>query len=103
MLVNEPSLGLEPRFIDMVFEQVEQMNGLGTTVLLVEQNAKKGFSAADRGFVLASGEIKLTGTGRELLENCIPAGIALGFQIDEYQWDVVFESLKSGRKIFPID
>lgn len=69
MLLDEPSIGLEPRFIDDVFERIEQLNDLGTTILLVEQNAEKGLSVADRGFVLASGEIKFTGTGTELLEN----------------------------------
>ena len=69
MLLDEPSIGLEPRFIDMVFEQIETLNDLGTTMLLVEQNAEKGLSVADRGFVLASGEIKVTGTGTELLED----------------------------------
>jgi branched-chain amino acid transport system ATP-binding protein len=69
MLLDEPSIGLEPKFIDDVFERIEQLNDLGTTILLVEQNAEKGLSVADRGFVLASGEIKFTGTGTELLED----------------------------------
>ena len=69
MLLDEPSIGLEPRFIEDVFERIESLNDLGTTLLLVEQNAEKGLSVADRGFVLASGEIKFTGTGTELLED----------------------------------
>jgi len=69
MLLDEPSIGLEPKFIDDVFERIRQLNDLGTTILLVEQNAEKGLSVADRGFVLASGEIKFTGTGTELLED----------------------------------
>ncbi|TQQ80066.1 ABC transporter ATP-binding protein [Halonotius roseus] len=69
MLLDEPSIGLEPKFIDDVFERIEQLNELGTTLLLVEQNAQKGLSVADRGFVLASGEIKYTGSGDELLDN----------------------------------
>jgi len=69
MLLDEPSIGLEPRYIDQVFERIEQLNELGTTILLVEQNAEKGLSVADRGFVLASGEIKFTGTGTELLDD----------------------------------
>ncbi|MFB6222986.1 MAG: ABC transporter ATP-binding protein [Haloarcula sp.] len=69
MMLDEPSIGLEPRFIDDVFERIEQLNDLGTTILLVEQNAEKGLSIADRGFVLASGEIKFTGTGTELLND----------------------------------
>jgi branched-chain amino acid transport system ATP-binding protein len=69
MLLDEPSIGLEPRFIDMVFERIEELNDMGVTMLLVEQNAEKGLSVADRGFVLASGEIKITGSGTELLED----------------------------------
>ena len=69
MLIDEPSIGLEPRFIDDVFERISQLNDLGTTLLLVEQNAEKGLSVADRGYVLASGEIKYTGTGTELLDD----------------------------------
>jgi branched-chain amino acid transport system ATP-binding protein len=69
MLLDEPSIGLEPRYIDDVFERIEQLNEFGTTILLVEQNAEKGLSVADKGFVLASGEIKFTGTGAELLED----------------------------------
>ena len=69
MLLDEPSIGLEPKFIDDVFERIEQLNDLGTTILLVEQNAQKGLSVADRGFVLASGEIKFTGSGDELLDD----------------------------------
>lgn len=69
MLLDEPSIGLEPTFIDDVFERIEQLNELGTTILLVEQNAQKGLSVADRGFVLASGEIKFTGSGDELLDD----------------------------------
>jgi branched-chain amino acid transport system ATP-binding protein len=69
MMLDEPSIGLEPRFIDDVFERIEQLNDLGTTILMVEQNAEKGLSVADHGFVLASGEIKFTGTGAELLND----------------------------------
>jgi branched-chain amino acid transport system ATP-binding protein len=69
MLLDEPSIGLEPKYIDDVFERIRQLNDLGTTLLLVEQNAEKGLSVADRGFVLASGEIKFTGSGTELLED----------------------------------
>ncbi|MDG5775988.1 ABC transporter ATP-binding protein [Haloarculaceae archaeon H-GB2-1] len=69
MMLDEPSIGLEPRYIDQVFERIQQLNDLGTTILLVEQNAEKGLSVADRGFVLASGEIKFTGSGTELLND----------------------------------
>ncbi len=69
MLLDEPSIGLEPRYIDDVFDRIRKLNDLGTTLLLVEQNAEKGLSVADRGYVLAGGEIKHTGTGEELLDD----------------------------------
>jgi branched-chain amino acid transport system ATP-binding protein len=69
MMLDEPSIGLEPRFINDVFERIRQLNDLGTTILLVEQNAQKGLSVADTGFVLASGEIKFRGSGTELLND----------------------------------
>ncbi|PSP37874.1 ABC transporter ATP-binding protein [Halobacteriales archaeon QH_7_65_31] len=69
MLLDEPSIGLEPRYIDQVFDRIRQVNELGTTVLMVEQNAQKGLSVADTGFVLASGEVKFTGSGAELLDD----------------------------------
>ena len=69
MLLDEPSIGLEPTYIEQVFDRIRSLNDLGTTILLVEQNAEKGLSVADRGYVLASGEIKFAGTGAELLED----------------------------------
>jgi len=69
MLLDEPSIGLEPKYIDQVFNRIRQLRDLGTTILLVEQNAEKGLSVANRGFVLSSGEIKFTGTGTELLDD----------------------------------
>jgi branched-chain amino acid transport system ATP-binding protein len=69
MMLDEPSIGLEPSYIDQVFDRIRQVNDLGTTVLMVEQNAQKGLSVADTGFVLASGEIKFTGGGTELLND----------------------------------
>ena len=69
MLLDEPSIGLEPKYIDQVFNRIRRLRDLGTTILLVEQNAEKGLSVANRGFVLSSGEIKFTGTGTELLDD----------------------------------
>ena len=67
LLLDEPSIGLEPKYIETVFERIEDLNDLGTTLLLVEQNAEKGLAVADRGYVLAGGEIEFVGTGEELL------------------------------------
>jgi branched-chain amino acid transport system ATP-binding protein len=70
LLVDEPSIGLEPRFIDMVFEILDELQHKdGKTIIMVEQNAKKGLEFADIGYVLVSGELALAGTGKELLEN----------------------------------
>ena len=70
LLVDEPSIGLEPRFIDMVFEILDDLqHGEGKTILMVEQNAKKGLEFADIGYVLVSGELAIAGKGDELLEN----------------------------------
>ncbi len=69
ILLDEPSMGLAPIFINEIFDIIKAIQEQGTTVLLIEQNAKKALSIADRGYVLASGEVKLTGTGQELLAN----------------------------------
>jgi len=70
LLVDEPSIGLEPRFIDMVFELLHELQHRdGKTILMVEQNAKKGLEFADLGYVLVAGEVALAGSGRELLAN----------------------------------
>ncbi|MFC1665867.1 ABC transporter ATP-binding protein [Pseudomonadota bacterium] len=70
LLVDEPSIGLEPRFIDMVFEILDDLqHNEGKTIIMVEQNAKKGLEFADIGYVLVSGHIAIAGPGKELLEN----------------------------------
>ncbi|MEL6298788.1 MAG: ABC transporter ATP-binding protein [Pseudomonadota bacterium] len=70
LLVDEPSIGLEPRFIDMVFEILHDLQHVeGKTIVMVEQNAKKGLEFADIGYVLVSGEIAIAGPGKDLLAN----------------------------------
>jgi branched-chain amino acid transport system ATP-binding protein len=70
LLVDEPSIGLEPRFIDMVFDILRDLQQRdGKTILMVEQNAKKGLEFADLGYVLVSGQIALAGKGDDLLQN----------------------------------
>jgi len=70
LLVDEPSIGLEPRFIDMVFEILEDLQKTeGKTIIMVEQNAKKGLDFADIGYVLVSGQLAKAGPGDELLED----------------------------------
>ncbi len=70
LLVDEPSIGLEPRFIDMVFEILDDLqHAEGKTIIMVEQNAKRGLEFADIGYVLVSGRTAMAGTGEELLQN----------------------------------
>jgi neutral amino acid transport system ATP-binding protein len=69
LLVDEPSLGLDPRMVEVVFETILAINGEGTTILMVEQNAKKALSVSHRGFVLELGRNRFEGTGRMLLED----------------------------------
>lgn len=68
LLVDEPSIGLEPRYIDMVFEILSRLqHDDGKTIIIVEQNAKKGLEFADVGYVLVAGTTALAGRGRDLL------------------------------------
>jgi branched-chain amino acid transport system ATP-binding protein len=69
LLLDEPSMGLAPVLVELIFDIVHQVNELGTTVLLVEQNALMALEIAHRGYVLQTGEITLTGTGQELANN----------------------------------
>ena len=70
LLVDEPSIGLEPKYIDMVFEILGDLQkNEKKTIILVEQNAKKGLQFADIGYVLVSGEIAIAGKGDDLLNN----------------------------------
>jgi branched-chain amino acid transport system ATP-binding protein len=69
LMMDEPSLGLAPLIVKMIFEIIRQINAEGTTVLLVEQNAKAALEIADYGYVLETGRITLQGKGRELLSD----------------------------------
>jgi branched-chain amino acid transport system ATP-binding protein len=67
LLLDEPSLGLAPLLIREVFRIIRKINGEGTTILLIEQNAMAALNVADYGYVLETGSIVLEGTGKELL------------------------------------
>lgn len=67
LLLDEPSMGLSPLYVSGIFKMIEEVNRRGTTVLLVEQNAKQALSIAHRAYVLEIGQITKTGTGAELL------------------------------------
>lgn len=79
LLVDEPSIGLEPRFIDMVFEILHDLQHQeGKTILMVEQNAKKGLEFADIGYVLVSGDTAMAARGDDLLANSDVGRLFLG-------------------------
>ena len=69
VLMDEPSMGLSPIFVDEIFKIVQKISAEGTTVLLVEQNAKKALAIADRAYVLETGKIALSGDAKELMNN----------------------------------
>jgi ABC-type branched-subunit amino acid transport system ATPase component len=69
LLIDEPSLGLDPRMVEVVFDTIRTINGEGTTILMVEQNAKKALAISDRGFVLELGRNRFEGTGQALLDD----------------------------------
>lgn len=69
LMLDEPSMGLAPILVQQIFDIIKELNAAGTTVLLVEQNAEMALNIADRAYVLESGRIKLSGTGRELAQS----------------------------------
>ena len=66
MMLDEPSMGLAPILVDQIFDIIKQLHADGTTILLVEQNATKALEIADRAYVLETGKVTLSGTGKEL-------------------------------------
>ncbi|MBC5582490.1 ABC transporter ATP-binding protein [Anaerofilum sp. BX8] len=69
LILDEPSLGLSPVNVQLIFSKLGEIRARGTTILLVEQNVEKSLRNSDRGYALENGRIVLTGTGKELLEN----------------------------------
>lgn len=69
LLLDEPSMGLSPIMVDKIFEVVSDVYALGVTMVLVEQNASRALALADRGYVMESGLITMTGQGQELLDD----------------------------------
>ena len=67
LMLDEPSMGLAPLLVEQIFDIIKELHRAGTTILLVEQNAQMALSVADRGYVLETGRVTLTGPGRELL------------------------------------
>ena len=69
LMLDEPSMGLAPILVEQIFEIIASLHKAGTTILLVQQNARMALSVADRGYVLETGKIALSGTGKELAES----------------------------------
>jgi branched-chain amino acid transport system ATP-binding protein len=78
LLLDEPSMGLAPKILRTVFDAIRQMNAAGTTILLVEQNARAGLRLSSHGVVMENGRVRLSGTGREVLENPEIGALYLG-------------------------
>jgi branched-chain amino acid transport system ATP-binding protein len=78
LLLDEPSSGLSPLFIDLIFERVQEINRMGVGILMVEQNAKKALALSHRGYVLVMGSNRFEDTGRNLLDNQEVAEMFLG-------------------------
>lgn len=81
MLLDEPSMGLAPQFIAQIFSIIKQINADGVTVLLVEQNASKALGLADRGYVLETGSVVLSGMGQDLLADDRVRAVYLGGEV----------------------
>jgi branched-chain amino acid transport system ATP-binding protein len=69
LLLDEPSMGLAPQIVEKIFDVIADVNRTGVSVLLVEQNAEMALALADRAYVLESGRIRLSGTGKSLLDH----------------------------------
>jgi len=78
LMLDEPSLGLMPKLVSLVFDTIKRINAEGTTILLVEQNVREALELANRAYILQTGNITLEGTGKELLETDLVRKAYLG-------------------------
>jgi ABC-type branched-subunit amino acid transport system ATPase component len=78
LLLDEPSAGLAPRFVDAIFSKIVDINRTGVTILMVEQNARRALAMSDRGYVLDLGRNRFEGPGRELLDDPKVSELYLG-------------------------
>ena len=81
LLLDEPSMGLAPMIVGQIFNILRDINQTGVTILLVEQNAAKALAIADRGYVLETGNVALTGQGREMLADPRVRAVYLGGEV----------------------
>ena len=85
LLLDEPSAGLAPAFVEAIFERIEQINRTGVTIAMVEQNARRALAMSDRGYVLDLGRNRFEGTGADLLSDPKVAELYLGGGTGERQ------------------
>jgi ABC-type branched-subunit amino acid transport system ATPase component len=78
LLLDEPSAGLSPRLVGMIFEKIAEINRTGVALLIVEQNARRALQLSHRGYVLASGQVRLEGKGTQLLSDAEVGRLYLG-------------------------
>jgi branched-chain amino acid transport system ATP-binding protein len=81
VMLDEPSLGLSPRFVDEVFDKIVELARSGLTVMLVEQNAARALEISDRGYALELGRNRFEGSGRDLLANPEVRQLYLGGEV----------------------
>jgi branched-chain amino acid transport system ATP-binding protein len=80
LLLDEPSMGLAPVLVDSIFDTIQELHRTGTTILLVEQNARAALTVADRGYVLQTGQIIISGSAEELRNNEVVQKAYLGIE-----------------------
>jgi branched-chain amino acid transport system ATP-binding protein len=83
VVLDEPSMGLEPRAAELIYGSIERMRDAGRTVLLVEQNVRAGLGMASHGVVMEAGQVRLHGTGAEILANPQMSALYLGGTVEE--------------------
>jgi branched-chain amino acid transport system ATP-binding protein len=83
VVLDEPSMGLEPRAAALMYASIKRMSETGRTILLVEQNVRVGLGLADHGVVMETGRVRLEGTGAEILANPQMRALYLGGTVEE--------------------
>ena len=78
LLLDEPSAGLAPKFVSMIFEKIRDINSTGVALILVEQNARQALNMAHRGYILATGRNVMDGDAKSLLDNVEVSRLYLG-------------------------
>ena len=100
LMLDEPSMGLAPLLVEQIFDIIKELHRAGTTILLVEQNAQMALSVADRGYVLETGRVTLTGPGRELLADEAVKKAYLGcFPSPPLDWRAIIWSARQYRRV----